>query len=394
VYFSAVIRKQAFANYVWIPFPQSTGKRIIKYYKRRAPLNTTLELTELNKKIGQLFMVGMPGLDLDEQTEAFIRDYRLGGIILFSRNIKDPVQVARLCRDIQKAGIKYHNLALFLAVDQEGGRVVRLRKPFTVFPGNTAIGSNPNPIEKAKAFGRVTAKEMRMVGLNMNLAPVMDVRQERSEKHLEGRTFGQDPDMVGRLGKTVIKTLQENGVMAVAKHFPGLGRAGLDPHRDLPTIALRMKEIQTINLPPFKAAIGEGVSAIMTSHAIYPALDQVWPATLSSTILTDLLRKRMGFKGLIITDDLEMGAITNQWSVPQGAALAFRAGSDILLICNEPNHFLESVALIRQQLLQNEIPLKRLSDSNDRIQKAKSTFLGRKQIIRLTKIKEYFKMHI
>ncbi len=355
-------------------------------------MNATLELTELNKKIGQLFMVGMPGLDLDEQTEVFIRDYHLGGIILFSRNIKDPVQVARLCRDIQKVAAKYHDTALFLAVDQEGGRVARLREPFTVFPGNTAIGSDPNPTEKAEAFGRVTAREMRMVGLNMNLAPVVDVRRGQIEKHLDGRTFSEAPDMVGLLGKTVIKTLQENGVMAVAKHFPGLGRASLDPHRNLPTIALKRKEIEKVNLPPFKAAIGAGVSAIMTSHAIYPALDSVWPATLSSTILTDLLRETMGFKGLIITDDLEMGAITNQWSVPQGAAFAFKAGSDILLICSEPKYFLESVAYIRQQLLQNEIPLKRLSDSYERILKAKSIFLDRKQRIRLTKVKGYFRM--
>jgi beta-N-acetylhexosaminidase len=256
-------------------------------------LSTTLDLSELDAKIGQLFMIGLPGPQLDEGTEALIQDYNLGGVILFSRNIEDPIQLTKLCLDLQDAAMEHHGLPLILAVDQEGGRVARLREPFTQFAGNTAIGQDAEPEKKAEEFGRITAKEMKMVGLNMNLAPVVDVQRGEPEKHLTGRTFGEDSAMVALLGRTVVRSLQENGIMSVAKHFPGLGRTRLDPHVHLPRIELDMKEMEEVNLPPFQAAINEGVSGIMTSHAIYPALDTERPATLSPRILTQLLREKM-----------------------------------------------------------------------------------------------------
>jgi beta-N-acetylhexosaminidase len=358
-------------------------------------LSTTLDLTDLNHKIGQLFMLGIPGPFLDEQTKTLIRDYNLGGIILFSRNIHNPIQLTELCRDIQKTSDHYHRLPLFIAVDQEGGQVARLKKPFTLFPGNGAIGADPDAEEKAEEFGRITAIEMGMVGLNMDLAPVMDVAhgvpQGKVEKHLEGRIFSHNPTIVGRLGGVVIRALQGNGVMAVAKHFPGLGRADLDPHERLPNIGLGAEEMEAVHLPPFQAAIQEGVSAIMTSHAVYPALDPDWSATLSSIILNDLLRNRLGFKGLIMTDDLEMGAIVKKWSVAEGATRAFEVGADILLICKDQGHFLESIGRIRKKLLQNEIGLGRLHESNERIIKAKSKFLKTHSNLDLADVDAYFR---
>ena len=336
-------------------------------------MNTTLELSELDRKIGQLFMAGIPGHELDGGTEALIRDYNLGGIILFARNIQGPIQLARLCRQIQGRATKYHKVPLLLAVDQEGGKVARLREPFTVFPGNKAIGAAETPVEKAEEFAVTTAKEMKMVGLNMNLAPVLDVQRGELEKHLDGRSFGEDPEKVALLGKTMIKALQDNGVMAVAKHFPGLGRTAVDPHFQLPRIEVGLEELEQINLPPFKAAIEAGVSAIMTSHAIYPALDSESPATLSPVVLTELLREKMAFEGLIITDDLEMGAIAEHWHVAEGAAKAFEAGADILLICKEQRNVLESIHLLRSKLLQGEITSERLSQSVKRINKVRSS---------------------
>jgi beta-N-acetylhexosaminidase len=178
-------------------------------------VHSTFELSELNTKIGRLFMAGMPGKELDADTEALIRDYCLGGVILFSRNIENPVQLAGLCKDLQDRAMTYHGIPLFLAVDQEGGPVARLRGPFTCFPGNEAIGADPKPMDRAREFAEVTAREMTLVGLNMDLAPVVDVRRAKSEKHLAGRTFSDDPKKVAMLGQVVIKSLQENGVMAV-----------------------------------------------------------------------------------------------------------------------------------------------------------------------------------
>ena len=337
-------------------------------------------------------MAGIPGPQLDQDTKALIRDYNLGGVILFSRNIEDPIQLTRLCLDLQDTAIEHHGFPLILAVDQEGGRVARLKEPFTQFPGNTAIGQDAQPVEGAAEYGRITAKEMKMVGLNMNLAPVVDVQRGEPEKHLAGRTFGEDPELVAVLGRTVVRSLQENGVMAVAKHFPGLGRTSIDPHFHLPRIELDMKEMEEVNLPPFQASINEGVSGIMTSHAIYPALDSERPATLSQTILIQLLREKMGFDGLTITDDLEMGAIAKHWGVVEGAAAAFEAGADILLICKDQKNVSESLELLRSRLLRDEIPFKRLEQSNERITKVRSKLLERKEWILPANVKRYFRL--
>ena len=354
-------------------------------------MHSTMELSELDKMIGRLFMAGIPGPEMDGDTEALIRDHALGGIILFTRNIEDPVQLASLCNRLQEVAIKHHGIPLFLAIDQEGGRVVRLREPFTMFPGNSAIGNHARPVDKAVEFGRTTAREMTLVGLNMNMAPVVDVRRGDPDRHLDGRIFSDDPQKVAILGQCVVKSLQENGVMAVAKHFPGLGRATLDPHHHLPTIRADLREIETINLPPFRAAIEQGVSAVMTSHAIYPALDPENPGTLSHKILTGLLREKLGFEGLIVTDDLEMGAIKRGWGVAEGAVAAFEAGSDLLLICEDQTQILKGMKILRDHILREEIPLKRLHLSVGRVLAAKARFLDKRAAVSLEGVKIYFR---
>ena len=347
-------------------------------------------MKDLDEEIGQLFMCGMPGTVLDEETERLIRDYNPGGIILFARNIEGPVQVATLCRDLQEAALKHHGAPLFLGVDQEGGRVARLREPFTSFPGNAAIGADEHPVEKAIEFGRVTAMEMKLVGLNMDLAPVVDVRRGEIEKHLDGRSFGEDPEKVALLGRSVIQSLQNNGIMAVAKHFPGLGRADLDPHFHLPRIGIDSRELMSVNIPPFRAAIEAGVTGVMTSHAVYPALDPNLPATLSSPVLTTLLRSELGFRGLVLTDDLEMGAIAKTWGVAEGAAGSFAAGADLLLICKEQQLVKQSAELIRKRIEAGVIPLSRLEETSERIRAAKTAFLPHRQELSFAQIGEYF----
>jgi beta-N-acetylhexosaminidase len=336
-------------------------------------------------------MVGMPGPHLDEATDRLIREGHVGGIILFSRNIEDPLQLAALCRDLQAAASERQAPPLFLAVDQEGGRVARLKEPFRRFPGNTAIGMDEEPVKKAIEFATVTSREMGMVGLNMNLAPVVDVQRGEIEDHLAGRSFGEDPEVVAFLGRTVVKHLQKNGIMAVAKHFPGLGRADVDPHFHLPKINIDLEELERVNFPPFAAAIEEGVCGIMTSHAIYPALDPKKPATLSPMVLTKVLRERMGFRGLTITDDLEMGAIAADCSVAEGALTSFQAGADILLICKDQNHVRESLDLMRQALSEGTVSRERLAQSLERIRRIKASFLAHRQDISLAGVGEYFK---
>jgi beta-N-acetylhexosaminidase len=268
--------------------------------------------------------------------------------------------------------------------------VSRLKAPFTQFPGNVAIGQGQQPTDRAKEFGQVTAKEMRLVGLNMDMAPVMDVRRGTVEKHLRGRTFSDDPRLVAELGVAVIKALQSNGIIAVAKHFPGLGRARLDPHLELPTITASRKEMDQVNLPPFGAAIGARVSAIMTSHAIYTDLDPDKPATLSKEIITDLLRKKMGYEGIVITDDLEMGAIRKNWGVAESAVKSFAAGCDILLICQDQENVRKGLMAFERELDCGGIPEERLTESLGRITRLKSGFLRPLQPISIDAVREYF----
>jgi len=355
-------------------------------------LDSTLDLTETDRKAGQVFMVGMPGPSLDKDTESLIRHYNPAGIILFSRNIEDPIQLALLCRDLQDAAMKYQGVPLFISIDQEGGRVARLQKPFTIFAGNEAIGRDEDPLKRAKEFGSITAAEMKLVGLNMNLAPVLDIRKGEAERHLTGRTFSDDHKTVSTLGAAVIKTLQDNGIMAVAKHFPGLGRADMDPHYHLPVIKSEKEDIEKINLHPFRSAIRAGVSGIMTSHAIYPSLDTERPATLSPVILSDLLRNKMGFKGLIITDDLEMGAITEKSSVAQATLNAFLAGADILLICKEQQCLSDGVDLMRKNLFSKDIRKVQLGQAISRIIKTKKKYLHDVKKISLKKAEKYFSL--
>ena len=352
--------------------------------------HSNLDLSELTHTIGRLFMAGMPGPTLDGPTQALIRDQGLGGIILFSRNIEGPVQLAALCRDLQQAAIKSHGIPLFIAVDQEGGRVARLKPPFTQFPGNTALGKAEDPVQAAVEFAQVTAREMALVGLNMDLAPVMDVPGGTPERHLMDRTFSDDPEVVARLGGHVVETLQKNHILAVAKHFPGLGRTTLDPHHHLPFIDADEAEMERIHLPPFQAAIAAGVSSVMSSHAIYSAIDPETPATLSSRVIHGILREKLGFDGLILTDDLEMGAIQKGWGVVKGAVSAFKAGCDILLICEDQSAVLKSMNALKAALLREEIPVHHLHRAITRINKTKGRFLNPVRKISLHEVREYF----
>ncbi len=355
-------------------------------------MSLTVNHSGSGMEIGSVFMAGMPGPDLDRGTETLIAENGLGGIILFARNIKDPVQVAALCKDLQRMAMKHQGIPLFIAVDQEGGRVARLRAPFTVFPGNTAMGNDLDPLARAVEFGQTTAREMRLTGFNMDMAPVLDVPRGEPETHLTGRTFGNDPERTSRIGRMVIKTLQEGGVISVAKHFPGLGMAGLDPHKDMLSIKAERAEIEEIDLLPFQGAIEEGVMGVMTSHAVYSALDPENPGTLSREILGGLLRERMGFEGVIITDDMEMGAIQKGRGGRDGVLSAFEAGADILLICEDQGLVLESMSALRSKVDREEWAEKRLHESAGRILELKSKFLLPFQEVSLRAVQEYFNL--
>jgi len=283
---------------------------------------------------GQRLMVGFDGTGLDDDLKFLIGDIKAGGLILFAVNLVTPDQIKDLCSAVQEYAKQCGQPPLFIAIDQEGGRVARLKEPFTQFPGNPHMRHEAD----AEHFAEVTAAELNQVGINMNMAPVMDVAPEDSDSIMAQRAFGGDPDWVARLGLKVIEHLQHNNIMAVAKHFPGIGRTILDSHLDLPVLKDDLAAIERFDLIPFEACIQHGVCGIMLSHIFYPELDDQWPASLSKHIAQDLLRRRMGYEGLVMTDDLDMGAIIKHFNIQVSIQQILAADIDLALICHKGPH--------------------------------------------------------
>jgi beta-N-acetylhexosaminidase len=281
---------------------------------------------------GQRLMLGFDGTSLNPDLEEIIQRFHAGGIILFRQNIQSPDQVARLCADAQAFAASCGRPPLFIAVDQEGGTVSRLPEPFTRFEGNPHIRTG----HEAEAFARITAKELSGAGINMNLAPVMDVVPQKTDSIMQDRAFPGDAKAVAKLGTTVIKTLQNNGIMAVAKHFPGIGRTVQDSHHHLPVLDADLATLEASDMIPFEAAVKADVTGIMLSHIFCPRLDPHWQSSLSVAIARDLVRNVLGFQGLVLTDDLDMKAIDHDMATCMARVLA--ADIDLALICHKgPN---------------------------------------------------------
>ena len=289
------------------------------------------ELTD-HQMAGQRLMVGFEGTAFNPDLEFLIRELKVGGIILFAQNIEDPAQLRRLCHDMQKCAQSSGQPPLFIAIDQEGGTVARLREPaFREFPPITEL----NTLSAAETFSRDMADQLSALGINMNMAPVMDVAPDNFESIMKQRVFGSDPGHVAAMGRVVIEQHQNRPIMAVAKHFPGIGRTTLDSHLDLPEFDAPMENLAEYDLIPFQAAIDANVAGIMLSHIRYTAIDPQWPASLSPAIARDLLRNKMGYTGLVMTDDLDMGAVKNYYSVTDAIGQILESDVDLALICHK-----------------------------------------------------------
>ena len=286
----------------------------------------------LRRLCGQLIVGGFHGTQLPDSYRDALATGERGGAILFRRNIDTLAQTAALCRTITTA--TGDASMPFVAVDQEGGRVTRLPPPFTVLPAMRTLG-DIDDIGLTTQAGKLIANELAALGFNINFAPVMDVDSNPHNPIIGDRAFATDPRAVMRHGVAFLRGLQDGGVLACAKHFPGHGDTHLDSHLQLPTVAHDEARLRQLELPPFRAASGAGVAAMMTAHVVYPALDAEVPATFSHTICSGLLRREIGFEGVLFSDDLEMGAIANHHGVGKAAVAAMTAGCDVLLICKD-----------------------------------------------------------
>jgi beta-N-acetylhexosaminidase len=323
----------------------------------------------LAQKAGQRLMAGFDGKALNADLKFLIQTLKVGGIILFSRNLGSPDDIRQLCSDAQDYARSSGQPPLMVAIDQEGGQVARLKAPFfSEFPGNPAIKTRDDALN----FARVTASELRSIGVNMNYAPVLDVTRPDIPGIMADRSFGSDPRTAAALGTAIIETLEENGILSVAKHFPGIGRTLLDSHLDLPVVKEDLETLDSCDFIPFQTAIKSGVSGIMLSHILYEKLDPNWPASLSVFIARDLLRTRMHYTGLVMTDDLDMGAITRHYALDTAVDQVLLSEIDQLLICHK-SPAIEAAFEQIQKRIRDDVSIDALCDNSiQRIMAAKN----------------------
>jgi beta-N-acetylhexosaminidase len=327
----------------------------------------------LRRQIGQLLIAGFDGQTLPIELRSLAREFGLGGVILFARNIAEPEQVAELCFDAARL---VPNLPLWVSIDQEGGRVARLKAPFTEWPPMATIGRSGD-VGLAGRFARALGAELRAVGITLDYAPVLDVHTNAKNPVIGDRALSDKADDVATLGAAIVRGLQAEGVAACGKHFPGHGDTGVDSHLELPLLEHPVERLRERELKPFKAAIDADVASIMTAHVLMPALDEQRPATLSRRVVTGLLREELKFEGVILSDDLEMKAIASTYAVPAAAALAIDAGCDGVLICSG-DHDVQASSLeaLIHAVEEDRLRVTRVEDALRRQQRAKERFLA------------------
>ncbi len=331
----------------------------------------------LEEEVGQMFMVGFSGIRITSDIKEMIEDYCVGGVVYFKRNIESLNQLANLSNKLQKLAInKKPNLPLLISTDQEGGRVNRLPEG-THFPGSMIVGATQRT-DYAEMVGREIALQLKALGINMDYAPVLDINNNPLNVVIGTRSFGGDADLVASMGAAFIKGMQKEGVIACAKHFPGHGDTAIDSHLDLPVIKHDRQWMEEIEIYPFREAIKSGVDSIMTAHISVPALESKKgvPATLSNNILTGLLRKELGFRGVIITDCMEMKPISDNSGTVEGSVMAIEAGADIVLISHSPDRQKAAVEKTIKSVEKGRISAGRIEESVLRILKLKEKRIG------------------
>ena len=321
----------------------------------------------MRDKIGQLMIIGLRATTLSQDEAEFIVRNNIGGVILFPRNIESPEQLHAFCSSIQQLRHKTRDkLPLFISIDMEGGRVARLKKPFTEWPPLARLGaldSTSLSFKMALAMGA----ELSAVGINLDFAPCVDVLTNPANKVIGDRSISNDPEMVAKHASALVRGYIKSGVIACAKHFPGHGNTLVDSHEDLPVEEADMQRLKDVELVPFKKTFRARVDMVMTSHIRFPKIDPKWPCTLSEIFVKDLLRKELRYRNLIITDDLDMKALANHFDRKEIPVRALEAGCDILLYCNEFDRPEMALDAIDHALKDGRLSAKQIDESYARV---------------------------
>ena len=326
------------------------------------------------RDIGQFLIGSMPGTSVPVELRSLAKEFDLGGVILFGRNIEAPEQVAELSADCEGLG---RTMPAWVSVDQEGGRVARLKEPFTKWPPMATLGRAGTQSEAlAGRFAKALADELLAVGITLDYAPVLDIHTNPKNPVIGDRALAERAEDVARLGRVIIRALQGAGLAACGKHFPGHGDTSTDSHFELPLVEHTPDRLRAIEFEPFRAAVAEHVAFIMTAHVLVPELDAEKPATLSAKVVQALLRDELKFEGVIFSDDLEMKAVSAHYAVPEAAVDAIRAGCDAVLVC-QGNVDLQARTLeaLVKAVESGVIPAKRSDDAFMRLKRTKQRFL-------------------
>jgi beta-N-acetylhexosaminidase len=353
---------------------------------REAFVRAKLASMSLEEKVGQLFFTFAQGKHADDASGAaenqanygvdtpgeVVQKYHLGGVLYFdaprARNIASPTQLNAFSNSLQEAALESGaHIPLSLTIDQETGIVARMRAPATDFPGMMALGATRSQ-ELTEKVWTIVGQELDAVGVNWDFAPVLDVNTNAANPVIGLRSLGENPQLVGDLGETAVRALQDTGIMATVKHFPGHGDTDVDSHFGLPLVDYDRDTLMNVHVAPFKRAIEAGTDAVMTAHMVVEAIDPELPSTLSPALLTGLLREELGFDGLIVTDALEMGALAPFWTQREIAVMALKAGADVLLL---PSDLDEAIDGVLDAVRSGEIKEKRIDESVLRILRTK-----------------------
>lgn len=331
--------------------------------------DSALSKVTFEELVGQRLVIGVEGKSAAKEMVELFRATHAGGLILFERNFESPEQIRRLITDLE------HSLKrrLLVFLDHEGGRVIRFKSGVTAFPDAETVGASGRP-EEARRQGEIEAEELRSLKIDVNLAPVLDVLGSERNPAIETRSYGRDPEVVGEMGRARIEGMQSKGLWATAKHFPGIGEAVKDPHLELPVISKDWKALFKFDLIPFVKAFQANVACTMSSHVVYSGIEASKPATFSRKIMHEYLRLELGYRGVVLTDDLKMGAISKNVPLREAVTHAAGAGHDLLLICSDETSQREAFSALLWAYKKKDLKLSELEESVERVSSLAADF--------------------